>query len=590
VRRRKLIWQLFPSYLLISLVAIVSVTWYSIASLHQFYLQETAKQLQIRTRLLRDEFVPLLKADNLERVDELCKELGGKSTTRITVILPVGAVAGDTDEDPAVMDNHLNRPEVAKALGGGIGTSVRFSKTVQQQMLYLAAPISKDGEIIGVLRVSIPVASVNRALSAIQWAIVTAAIVAAVFAAVISLFISRHISRPLENIKLSAEKFAKGELAHRIVTNGSEEIAGLGRALNDMASRLDSMLAQVVQQRNQMDVVLAGMNEGVVAVGIDGRIIIANRTAAELFNVDPTESLGRNLEEIAQVPALLELVSRTLDGETKGETLITVRDEDERIVKAAASLLRDSTQNPIGTLVVLTDVTKETKFERIRKDFVANVSHELRTPITAIKGFSETLLDRSVEAREDVERFLRTIVRHADRLNSIIEDLLILSRLEQEAEQQQIALSRSRIKPVLERAAESLATLSVQLGVQVRVDCANDLKARINSSLLEQAVMNLIDNAVKYGGRGKSVHVTATETDGEIVISVADEGDGISREHIDRIFERFYRADKQASRQFGGTGLGLAIVKHVALVHGGSASVESTPGKGSIFYIHLPAS
>ena len=455
-------------------------------------------------------------------------------------------------------------------------------------MLYLAAPIRHDGEIIGVLRVSVPVASVNRALSAVQWTIVAAAIFAAILAAVLSLFISRRISKPLEDIRHSADRFAEGELTHRIVTDGSDEIAGLARALNDMASRLDSMLAQVLQQRNQLNAIMASMNEGVIAVGLDGRVIIANHTAAKMFGVKPTDSLGRSLEEIAQVPALLELVSRALDEKIQGEVSITIRNGDERVVKAATALLRDAKENPIGALVVLTDVTKETRLERIRKDFVANVSHELRTPITAIKGFAETLLDRSVERREDVERFLRTIARHADRLNSIIEDLLVLSRIEQEAEQHQVTLTPNRIKPVLEGAAESSAPLAAEMNVKIHIECPEDLKAHINASLLEQAVMNLIDNAVKYGGKGHTVHIATKLIEGEVVISVTDEGEGIGREHLERIFERFYRADKHLSRRFGGTGLGLAIVKHVALAHKGRADVESTPGKGSTFYIYLP--
>ena len=224
----------------------------------------------------------------------------------------------------------------------------------------------------------------------------------------------------------------------------------------------------------------------------------------------------------------------------------------------------------------------------MRRDFVANVSHELRTPITSIKGFVETLLDGAMHDSDDTERFLRIVLAQTDRLNAIIEDLLVLSRIEQEVEQAEIELARGRIKDVLKAAVMVCQSNIEDKDIQIDLCCDDKLEARIDATLLEQAMVNLIDNAVKYSPNGQKVHVEATRAENEILIRVRDHGCGIAREHLPRLFERFYRVDKARSRKLGGTGLGLAIVKHIAQAHGGYVSVESNFGKGSTFCVHLP--
>ena len=285
---------------------------------------------------------------------------------------------------------------------------------------------------------------------------------------------------------------------------------------------------------------------------------------------------------------LLRFVARTLSGKAPVEGDIVLRDESERFLQAHGTVLRDTRAQDIGALIVLNDVTRLRRLENIRRDFVANVSHELKTPVTAIKGSVETLLDGALQKPQDARRFLEIVARQADRLNAIIDDLLALSRIEQEAERHEIPLQRGRLGEVLRGALQACEVGAAAKSIRIECSCPESLQARINPPLLEQAMVNLIDNAVKYSRPDSEVLVEALREGGEVLIRVRDHGSGIGAEHLPRLFERFYRVDKARSRKAGGTGLGLAIVKHIVQAHSGRIAVTSVPGKGSTFTVYLP--
>jgi two-component system phosphate regulon sensor histidine kinase PhoR len=333
---------------------------------------------------------------------------------------------------------------------------------------------------------------------------------------------------------------------------------------------------------------LASMVEGVIAVDTEERIISMNRAAAHMLESDPTEAQGRSIQEVIRNTVLHQFVAETLSGEEPIQKDIMLDSDGERILDGHGTILRDTAGKRVGALIVLNDVTRLMKLENIRRDFVANVSHEIRTPITAIKGFVETLRDSGEMNSKDIQRFLAIIERHVDRLEVIVEDLLSLSRLEQDGEGEVIRLRTSGIRDILLTAIQVCDVKAAPKNIRVELSCSEELVAQINPELLEQAVVNLLDNAIKYSDAGSIVRVRARQADGEIVLSIHDQGQGIEKRHLSRIFERFYRVDKARSRQMGGTGLGLAIVKHIAQAHGGHVSVESVPGKGSTFSIHLP--
>jgi two-component system phosphate regulon sensor histidine kinase PhoR len=287
-------------------------------------------------------------------------------------------------------------------------------------------------------------------------------------------------------------------------------------------------------------------------------------------------------------PELQSLVTKALASEEAVERDVVLYLKEERVLNGHATILRDGEGNRVGVLVVLNDITRLRKLENIRKDFVANVSHEIRTPITAIKGFVETLRDGAMQSPEEADRFLGIIQNHVQRLESLVEDLLSLSRIEEDTEKEAIALEEKAVKDVLAGALQLCQMKAEPKQIRMVLSCKQDVVARINPSLLEQAVVNLLDNAVKYSEPGKSVWVEMDKTEKDVLIRVRDEGCGIEKQYQERLFERFYRVDKARSRKLGGTGLGLAIVKHIMEAHGGRVSVESQPGRGSTFTLHLP--
>jgi two-component system phosphate regulon sensor histidine kinase PhoR len=325
-----------------------------------------------------------------------------------------------------------------------------------------------------------------------------------------------------------------------------------------------------------------------LAVDSQERLIRINEAAAKLLEIDAAQAPGRMLQEVVRNHDLHVLVSNVLSAQCNVESEIILHDErGERNLLAQGTVLRDARET-IGTLVILHEVTQLKRLEKVRRDFVANVSHELRTPVTSIKGFVETLLDGAMNQPDELRRFLEIVAAQTDRLNAIIEDLLTLSRIEQEEEKAEIALTASSVRQVLETAVEVCRLKTEEKKIAIELTCDPSLMAAMNAPLLEQAVINLLDNAIKYSYPDGTIFLSAEPTAGEIVLRVRDEGCGIGREHLPRIFERFYRVDKARSRKLGGTGLGLAIVKHIAQVHGGRAEVESALGKGSLFSILLP--
>ncbi len=341
-------------------------------------------------------------------------------------------------------------------------------------------------------------------------------------------------------------------------------------------------------QRKEMEAVLSSMVEGVVAVDHDLSILSMNRAASRMFGHEPSEIIGRPIAGVAGLGDTADLLSAAMgqDDPVEGELPFGV--EGLGLAQAHATRLRAPSGETIGALVVLHDVTRLRTLERVRQDFVASVSHELKTPVTTIKGFIETLLDGAVEDPEEAERFLRIAARQVDRLNAIIEDLLTLSRLEQASEKTEILMESILLEDVLRTAVEVCEPRASEKGVTISLDCPDGLRVEASPALLEQAVINLVDNAVKYSDPGNSVQVGAERGAEGLVVWVRDHGSGIPAEHLPRLFERFYRVDKARSRTAGGTGLGLAIVKHIAQVHGGEARVESAAGAGSTFSLVLP--
>lgn len=416
-------------------------------------------------------------------------------------------------------------------------------------------------------------------------------LILAVGAAVLLVLLLR-VWRAIGQLRLAAQRLARGNLARRINVSGPLQLTALAESMDQMAGQLQDRLSTVVQHRNELGAVLSSMVEGVVAIDLDESIISLNRAAAELLGMDPAWAIGRSIQEAFRNTALQAFVGQTLERNVPRQTEVTLRPagdlaRQERCVQAQSAILRDAAGARIGVVIVLHDVTQLRRLEQVRRDFVANVSHEVKTPVSAIKAAVEMLLDDQPLDPHDASRMLKIVERQAGRLGAIVDDLLSLARLEQGRDQILADLATGSIASVLHAAAETCQAKAAEKRIRLEVACPSELSARMNAHLLEQAMVNLMDNAIKYSPEDTAVHIAAQQADGEIVITVQDTGRGIEPEHLPRIFERFYRTDKARSRSLGGTGLGLSIVKHVAEAHGGRVSVQSTVGQGSAFLIHL---
>ncbi|MEI6787994.1 MAG: ATP-binding protein [bacterium] len=603
MQRRSLFWRLYLYFLLVTVGALAATAWYASKSLRQFHQDQVTSDLVARARIIAGE-IPRLHVQDSDTVDRLCKDVGRITMTRITVILPDGRVVGDSGENPAVMENHRNRPEVAAALAGGTGQSVRYSDTIRRPLMYLAVPFrGSDGTVAGVVRASLPLAVVDGALATLYRHVVLGGLAVTALFALLAFFLSRRITRPLDYMRQAAEQFARGDLNARIPVPDTEELGMLARTMNQMALQLSERIRSLGLQHNEQKAVLANMTEGVLAVDMGQHILHINPAACRLFGLKPDEGRGRHILEVIRHIALQEFIGLTLNSDGPVERDVVFREEADRFIQLHGAALRDEEGVIIGGLVVMNDVTRLKRLESLRRDFVANVSHELKTPLTTLKGCVETLSDGAVANPDEARRFLGMMERQVGRLEAMVDDLLVLSRLEHESDRGGVELVLGSVNDVLSRVVQSFFDRAAKKGIQLVLDCPDSIKAPINAALLEQAVGNLVDNAIKYSAEETTITVSAARQESSaavaavpaasshedaVMIRVADQGLGMEKKHLDRIFERFYRVDPARSRAQGGTGLGLAIVKHIALAHHASVTVASTPGQGSTFTLRIP--
>ncbi|MBN8549438.1 MAG: PAS domain-containing protein [Deltaproteobacteria bacterium] len=391
----------------------------------------------------------------------------------------------------------------------------------------------------------------------------------------------------IEDLQYGLKHLARGEFDFRLYNAEFEEVSSVTRVFNESAAELQRRYKEILRALGEQDAVLSSMTEGVIAIDGEERILRMNGAACAFMRVAEKDAVGRAIHEVIRNAEVLRFVEAARISRDPIESDIILREDGERVLHAYGKILRDNRWNPIGVLFVFSDITRLRHLENVRRDFVANVSHELRTPITSIKGFVETLADGAIDNPADARRFLDILIRQADRLNAIFEDLLTLSRIE-DGNDADMRLEPSKLVNVVKSTIEShsLRASERKMNIVTRFDA--DPVVRLNSNLLEQAIGNLLDNAIKYGDEGSPITV-AVQSDGhESTVSVIDQGPGIEKAHHARIFERFYRVDKARTRKSGGTGLGLAIVKHIAECHHGRATVESTPGQGCTFTLHFP--
>jgi two-component system phosphate regulon sensor histidine kinase PhoR len=550
------------------------------------------------------------------------REAEGASAYRITIVVPDGKVAADSKADPDAMENHGNRPEIKQALSGIQATAARKSSTLGMEQRYIALPVKDDtGNVIAAFRLSLDTPAMESRISELRFLLVTIIAFAAALAALVAIFLSRGITRPLGILAAAAENAPAASGAagapprgrvplknRRLLERSSREIQVLGRALDSMAGELSSRAESAEAKEREVQAILEGISEAVLAMDPRLNLRLANKAARRLFDFTPGHAAARTgdaadeavaarpaktpepcLLEIARSPELEAVARRALETASAAETDIELFNQGSRRsfrVLAAAYGMQGGIKKPEGVVLVLNDLTTLRRLETIRRDFVANVSHELRTPVQLVKGFAETLSEGALEDPEKARRFTQIIGRNAARMERLIDDLLSLAKLE-EQERGILETKPENLRELILEAMASLEHAATAKNLSLEMECPEDTLVEVNGSLIIQAVFNLLDNAVKYSPTGKKLSIRARRIDSKVRIEVQDQGPGIPATQLPRLFERFYRVDKSRSREQGGTGLGLAIVRHIAEVHGGSVGVESWEGEGSLFWIEL---
>ena len=580
----------FRSKLVLSyifLIALITGSFYLYINhtLQKEMIAESRANLASQTQLAR----LLVMGDRQAKPpQQLAESIGRVIKARVTLITPNGTVIGDSDVGQArlaQLENHLQRPEVQEALRNGSGSAVRYSDTLRTSMLYSAMTYG-SGKTDGFVRLAMPLdylaATRNNLHSLVGWATLITILLALLF----SYFLSNLTSKPLRDMADAAARIGHGGSKARIPVVFSDEIGMLAGVLNDMSERIEDQVQRLSAEKQRLDTILRSMGEGVMVTDPDGIITLVNPAFRRLFSISGDVE-GKKLVEISRHPDLLEAFN-DLGKPDMHELVreISIQPDECTLFTHWVPLNVDDVRQ--GVVAVFHDISDLKKAENMRRDFVANVSHELRTPVTIIKGYAETLLDGTMETDPvRAKRFMEIISSHSERLTNLINDILTLSSLE--TKEAILELNPIDVAGTIAKACTLLQEAAVQKNITITNESTEAALPRVmaDQGRLEQVVVNLLENAIKYTPDGGTARLF-TEDDGEYVkVSVADTGIGIPFKDLPRIFERFYRVDEARTREQGGTGLGLAIVKHIVQLHGGNVSVTSQAGQGSVFSFTL---
>lgn len=566
-----------------ALAALATVTALLLVAVPRIFSAASTRELLDAARLV----APALQVPPSGPYTELQRQVGrlaAGTSMRLTVVALDGTVLADSDQAPegvGRMENHRDRPEIAAALARGEGTAVRHSATIGADFVYAARLVAASDGRQWIVRLSQPIAALAELKRHFVGVVLLAALAAMGAMGAISWWLHRTLFRPLTDLIAAAQELGDGDFAARFEIPGETELATLGAALSRIARRAREQIAALAAERDHLHTIVDSLADGVMVTDRDGRADTANPIFRELLG-HPAPVAGLTLREVSRHPALSDLVERVRQEGGRHEAQVELSGPRRRIVDLRATALADGG----GTVVVARDVTDVEQLHRTRRDFVANVSHELKTPLAAIRGSAETLEDGALDDPAAARSFLARILDQCARLESLVSDLLMLSRLE--TAERTRALERVDLAELVHEVAERFADAAAARGVTLAVAVEGDGVVSGEADALERMLANLADNAVKHGRPGGHVTLEVEGRAGEVALRVRDDGPGIPGELLPRVFERFFRIDGGRDRTAGGSGLGLAIVKHTALAHGGTVDVESTPGRGSTFHVRLP--
>jgi two-component system phosphate regulon sensor histidine kinase PhoR len=574
--RRSLFLRVFLGYAVVIVFLAGAVALFAPGLMRNHFNNQQSAHLEHLGALLEEPVLSYLEGKGPGSLEDYVRMVEQKTGARVTVIDREGTVLADSEREPREMENHQNRPEIFTALQGEKRMTIRFSATLQRDMMYVGFPLKSDGRVIGVLRLSLFVDTLEQLFARLRADILRTVGLATVLALIIAFFFTRSISRPVREFSRAAARVAGGDFEAKVSLLQKGEFMDFARSFNAMTDELKSSFEQIQLQAEELTSILGSIQEGLCVLDTDGRIILSNESFRRIVRNDRLDA--KYSWEVVRSTDFAGLVKKARESSSGAAGEFSL---DDRIYACSISYLPSRNR----FVVMLHDMTEAKNLERIKKDFVINVSHELKTPLTAIKGFVETM-EPTVEPEN--RSYLEIVKRNTERLIAIVGDLLVLSELEEKE-----SLLRKEDVDVRSLAGAILKIFDKPArdkGLELTVEAGSDLPSiKADPYEIERLLLNLVDNAVKYTDKGR-VTVRLASAGGRLILEVSDTGIGIDAEHLPHIFERFYVADTSRSKKLGGTGLGLSIAKHIVLAHEGTISVKSRLGEGSTFTVSLPIS
>jgi two-component system phosphate regulon sensor histidine kinase PhoR len=575
-------WRIATPIIILIVVSMVAIGIYLTSSVGNSQLDNLRFQLEQEAKITAEAALPSLLGEG-DSPDALAKKLGKEIDTRITIIATNGTVLGDSDENPATMENHATRPEIKDALASGIGESTRYSTTLKEQMMYVAVTISNQGRVVGIARVALPLTTVENSVSHVTRTIILATIIITVLAVLAAWIIARTMTRPIRELTKASRGISTGQLGHKITVSTKDEIGQLAQAFNEMSTNLKTTVDNMSLEKNKLDSILNNMADGVIMTDTDGDIILANKAAGTLFGFKEENAVNKPLIEVVhdhEVDEILKLCLKT----GKEQTTQFESGLARRFIRAIAMPLNTHGRLS-GALILLQDLTELRNLQTMRRDLIGNISHELRTPIAGIKAMAETLLGGAIDDKKAARDFLTRIQNEADRLTQMVAELTQLSRIE--SGQAELKKEPVNLNALVDEILLEMKPLAERQRVVFTKELSPDLPLiQADKDRIRQTIINLVHNAIKFNKLGGKVTVSTNYDDKSVTLSVTDTGIGISKDDLPHVFERFYKADK--ARAGGGSGLGLAIAKHTIQAHGGEIRAQSEEGKVSTFTFKLP--